>query len=418
MLDTFKELIPQNWKNFYHLGQAFLANVYYGWPSRRLKVIGVTGTDGKTTTTHLIYEVLKEAGFKVSMISTIAAFIGREKVDIGFHITTPRFFPLQWLLKKAVDSSSEYIVLEVTSHGLDQNRLWGVPFFIGVFTNLTHEHLDYHRSMDNYLKAKLKMFQGTQFAILNSDDPNFKKMEREVKGRVVTYGIDHQAQVKAQAIKEKNQSMEFEAEEMKIHLPLFGTYNVYNALAAIAVGEALGIANSKIKVALEAFPGVAGRMEKVDNDCNLNIFIDFAHTPNGVENVLSNLKKVIKGRLIVLFGSAGKRDSAKRPLMGKAAKKYADITVLTAEDPRGEDVTEISWQIAADNGFKENEDLFIVPDRKEAINLAINQVAKAGDTVVFLGKSHEKSQNLDGQKELPWDEFATVKEALNNRNHG
>lgn len=411
-METLKNLVPQNLKNLYHLFQAFTANVAFGFPGRKLKVIGVTGTDGKTTTTHLIYHILKEADIRVSMVSSVAAFVGHNQIDTGFHVTTPDPFPLQKLLRRAVDEGSEYAVVESTSHGLDQNRLWGIPFYIGVFTNLSHEHRDYHKTKQDYLKAKLKLFKETSFAILNQDDPNFHNIERHAKGRIITYGIDHSAEIRAKNIHLGADNFAFEAEEMHLKVPLFGQYNIYNTLAAIGVAEAIGIDNKAIKAALETFPGVVGRMEKVSNNRGISVFVDFAHTPNAIENLLKNLKKTRGGKLIAVFGSAGKRDKTKRPLMGLAAKKYADITVLTAEDPRGEDVVRIAQDIIKDASFTLDKDLFIIPEREQAIYTAINKLAKRGDTVVTLGKAHEKSLNLDGLREQPWDEFKAVKKAL------
>lgn len=343
---------------FWHLPKAVLANVVYGFPAGGLKVVGVTGTDGKTTTVHMIFEILKAAGKKASLISTISS--------PGLHVTSPDPFVVQKLIRKAVAEGSEYMVLEVTSHALDQFRFWGIKFEAGLITNITHEHLDYHKSFRNYYQTKLKLLKMAKIPV------QYKKLK------------------------------------LKLKIP--GDYNIENASAAIAVTTALGIDQERARKVVENFIGLIGRMEEVKNNLGIKIIIDFAHTPNGLEQTLKTLRSHIgSGKLIAVFGSAGKRDKGKRPLMGKIARKLADYVVVTAEDPRGELET-ISKQIT--QGAKLGVNLFVINDRQEAIDFAINKLAKKDDIVGIFGKGHERSMNLDGKHEIPWSDQEAVKKAL------
>lgn len=372
----------QKTKNIYHFIQAFLAACFFQFPSKRLIVIGVTGTDGKTTTVNMIYHILKSAGKKVSMISSVSAQIGTKSFDTGFHVSTPSPIHIQRYLKEAKDAGSEYFVLEATSHGLDQNRLAFVDFAVGVLTNITHEHLDYHKTHQNYRDAKLKLFKNVKFSIINADDNSYDYVKNHVNGKVVAYS-------------------KREGDD----------YNLSNSQAAIEAAVVLGIKRSEAEKALKTFPGVKGRMEEVKTGQPFKVIIDFAHTPNGLENalkVLSSHLTVNGSRLIAVFGSAGERDKAKRSMMGKAANKYADLIILTSEDPRSEDPTDIANEIA--NGIKVKK-YEIVTDRQEAIESAVEK-AKSGDVVAIFGKGHEKSMDIEG-KEYPWDEFEAVKRALN-----
>lgn len=396
----------QQTKNIYHLLQAFLAALFYFFPSRKLTVIGVTGTDGKTTTSHMIYQILKKAGFRVSMVSSMGAQIGLKKIDTGFHITTPSPWRLQKLLKDARDEGSNYFVLEVTSHGLDQNRLAFVKIKIAVVTNITHEHLDYHKTWQNYSLAKAKLFKNVEFSILNADDTSYKLLKSKANGRIIIYSLKKQA--------------DFSPENFKLRLKIAGNYNLANALAAAAVGTILGIRKTLISQALGKFQGVKGRMQEIDMGQDFQVFIDFAHTPYALEQALKYLRSARNNqrvaKIIAVFGAAGERDKTKRPLIGKIAAQYADVTVLTAEDPRGEKVEDICHEIAA--GFikevkKQGEDYYFVYDRAKAIQFAV-KMAQKGDIVATFGKSHEKSMCY-GKHEYPWDEFAAVKKALRER---
>jgi len=390
---------------FKHLPLSLLSLLVYRLPSRKLKVIGVTGTDGKTTTVHLLYHILQEAGRPVAMISTVCAKIKEEEIDTGFHVTSPNPWLLQKLIKAMVKQKIEYLVLEVTSHGLDQFRDWGINYEIGILTNITHEHLDYHQTYENYLKTKVKLLKKSKIAVINRDDTSYQAVSRLLNQskknhfpRIVTYGI-------------KNKS-DFMPENFKFKTNLPGEYNQYNCLAAIAASISLGIPPQTVKAAISSFAGVTGRMEEIREGQDFRVIVDFAHTPNALEQVLRTLREQLeKGRkLIVVFGAAGRRDRAKRPLMGKVAGQLADFVIITAEDPRTEEVTDICQQIAL--GCEEVGGKYeIISEREKAIERAIVDLAKTGDIVVICGKGHERSMCF-GKTEYPWSDQEAVRKAL------
>lgn len=377
-----------------------MANLRYGFPSRKLKVIGVTGTDGKTTTTNMIYQILKAAGKKVSMVSTINAIIGDQVYDTGFHVTSPSPMDVQKFLGQAVNMESKYMVLEATSHALDQHRFWGIHFEVGVITNITHEHLDYHKSFENYFKAKAKLIKNVKTAILNRSEKHFERLSGQTRGKVLSFGL--------------SKSAEFNPIKFPLKLSLPGEFNLLNALAASAVGVTLKIETKIIKQTLALFKSLAGRMQEIENNIGIKIVIDFAHTPNGLESALKALRRKTKGKLISVFGCAGLRDEQKRPLMGEISGKLSDVTIVTAEDPRGL-IDQINKQIAQGlerAGATFGKTYFIELDRQKAIELAINKLADRGDTVGIFGKGHETSMNLNGKKEIPWSDLEAVKIAL------
>ena len=387
-----KKVLPQRHiNNYFHFPKAVLANMLHGSPARRLKVIGVTGTDGKSTTTNMIYQILKAAGKKVSMVSTINAVIAGKSYDTGFHVTSPDPLMIQKFASRALKNGDEYLVLEVTSHGLDQFRFWGVKFNVGVVTNVTHEHLDYHKSFDNYLKTKLSLLKSAEFAIINS---NIKYKENQ---KVFTFGLS---------------SGDFNQKDVKLKLKIPGDYNIENALASLAVAFSLGIKKEVALKALENFERLEGRMEAIPNNKGIKIFVDFAHTPNALEQVLKALRPLTKGRLISVFGCAGARDTGKRPLMGEVSSRLADITVLTDEDPRFENSMDIINQIISGaKGAKKGINLFTETDRTKAIKLAVS-ISRSGDTIGIFGKGHEQSMSYLG-KERSWLDKKAVMQALN-----
>lgn len=377
---------------FYHLPRSILANIIYGFPSRSLKVIGVTGTDGKTTTVNMIYKILSDAGKKVAMISTINACIGGKSFDTGFHVTNPDPFALCGYIRRALDAGAEFLVLEVTSHGLDQFRVWGISFEIGVITNVTHEHLDYHKTFGKYLKTKARLIENVKWAVLNKNDPNIEYLSGRTKGEIKTFKF---------------------SKDLNIKLKIPGDYNVLNALAAATVAQILLVDNKKVKKSLESFEGLPGRMEEVPNTGGMKVVIDFAHTPHALEEALSVLRKTTKGKLISVFGAAAQRDITKRPMMGKISARLADVTILTDEDPRYESSEEILDQIAVgayQEGGEAGKTILKQPDRFKAIKIAL-EMAKKGDTVGIFGKGHEKSMNYLG-KEYPWSDKEAVEKVL------
>ena len=349
----------------------------------------------------MIYKILKDADRTVSVLTSVGAYIGSKSYPTGDHVTTPDSFNLQRMLKKAKDQKTRYFIIEATSHGLDQNRLAFIPFKVAAITNVTNEHLDYHKTWQNYLISKTKLFKRVQFSILNSGDKSFNFLKQKAKGKILTYGFSKDA--------------DFNLQNFPIKLQIIGDFNRANALCAAAVCTALGIEKKIVLNSLAKYQNLSGRMQKVELGQNFNAYIDFAHTPNALEQSLKILAslKIENSKLICVFGSAGERDTSKRPLMGTIAAQLADLSIITAEDPRAESVKDICEQIAKgllSKNKKEGKDFFIVPDREEAINLAV-QIAGKNDTVAFFGKGHEKTMTFK-KSEIAWDESSIVKQAI------
>jgi UDP-N-acetylmuramoyl-L-alanyl-D-glutamate--2,6-diaminopimelate ligase len=383
-------------KTIYHLLVAAFSVVWFGFPARKLTVIGVTGTDGKTTTTTLIYEILKEAGVKASMISSVHAVIAGKSYNTGFHVTTPNAFWVQKYLRQAVDHKDTHMVLEVTSHGLAQHRVFGIPFAVGVITNVTHEHLDWHKTFEHYLLTKLSLLTRARIAVINRDDADLytKAMPFLRRKKVITYGIRHDAKVTPKLFPFKT--------------PLPGLFNRYNCLAAIAATSALGVPAKTIREALAAFVGISGRMETVVTT-PFQVIVDFAHTPNAIDKALRTARSMTRKKLIHVFGSAGLRDASKRPLMGEASSRYANVIVLTEEDYRTESVEKIMDEIQ--QGIEGVKAVYRYPNRGQAIAFAL-QSASAGDVVIITGKGHEQSL-CRGTKEFPWSDQREVLKIVN-----
>jgi UDP-N-acetylmuramoyl-L-alanyl-D-glutamate--2,6-diaminopimelate ligase len=417
LVGRIKRLIPRPARNAYHFMKALIAIGLYGYPAKHLRVIGVTGTDGKTTTCQIIYSIFRSAGIPASLISTTGAIISADEAQpIGLHVTTPGPFLLQRLLRDAKNTGSEYVVLETTSHGLDQYRVLGCNFEIGVVTNVTHEHLDYHRTFEEYLQTKARLLRSVKYSILNLDDASFGSLVERASGKVLTYGVNSEADVTAVGLEIRPSGMTFHIPTIgeTINTQLIGTYNVQNVLAAASVGVALEIDHHFIADGLSKAVAPRGRLERIDADQDFSVFVDFAHTPNSLANVLTVLKQVARGKLIVVFGCAGERDKQKRKPMGEIATQLGDYVVITAEDPRTENLDDIISEIALgceSAGGVRDRTFFCIEDRQNAINYAIQKLAKAGDVVVVTGKAHEKSMCF-GTVEYPWDEFDAVQKAL------
>ncbi len=396
-------------KNIYHLLRAYGANLLFGFPGRKLKIIGVTGTDGKTTTTHLIYHILLTAGKRVSMISTIYAKVGSREYDTGFHVTTPDAFMIPRFLRRAVAEGDEYFVLETTSHRLDQNQVAGIRFHAGVVTNITHEHLDYHHTYENYVQSKMRLLSATDRKIVNRDDGSYPYVQKFMPQgtRFITYGL-------------KNKS-DYHTDFRKT-LKDLADFNAYNYLAAFAVCDQLGISEDTIIKAFRTFKLPPGRIDIV-YDRSYKAIVDFAHTPNAIRRILETVRKTYlkKGRIIHVFGSAGLRDATKRFSMGQESAKGADLSIVTEEDHRTEDPRKICGEIAKGletGGFSHADVLSatdrrkyqITVDRAQAIRHAIS-IARAGDIVLITGKGHEKSL-CRGKTEYPWDDRKAVLESI------
>ena len=419
----------QSLKNLYHRIQAYCAVLYFRHPSMAYHVVGVTGTDGKTTTATLIYEMLrKKEGCNPALISTISAKIGSKEYDTGFHVTTPDPWELQKFLDLARKEKVTHLVLEVTSHALDQHRIEGIVFETTVLTNVSHEHLDYHKTYEAYLHTKEKLLKRASVAVVNIDDRSYQFLGSSIRSKknVVTYGIYAASDFRATDISESGDQTQFALQRINTPVVRFqttlpGLYNVYNILAAVAVAKKYGVSDEAIGEILNTFQGLTGRMERISDGQDFTVIVDFAHTPNALQKALEAVRTKTKGRVIVVFGCAGLRDHTKRPMMGKIACQLADVAVLTAEDPRTEKLEDILHQIATgckEAGANENKEYILVPDRREAIFFAVNSLAKTQDTVLITGKGHEQSMCF-GHTETPWSDQSVAKEALSlwKKNH-
>lgn len=415
------------------LALAYLSAAFFDFPARSLTVIGVTGTDGKTTTSSLIYSILRSAGLKAGMISTVNAVIGDEVIDTGFHVTTPEAPDVQRYLAMMREKGLTHVVLEATSHGLAQDRVTACEFDIGVVTNITHEHLDYHGTYEAYRAAKARLFQHLQstvvkpqgnprLAVLNRDDQSFDYLNDLIVGRKVTYSVGNRADFVAIDPEYTPAGLTFrvrwrEKDEITIRSRLVGEYNISNILAALAATiGGLDIPAEQAARGVEEMPPVAGRMEQIDLGQDFIAIVDFAHTPNALKRALETARRMTQGKVIAVFGSAGLRDRLKRRMMAEVSAEMADITILTAEDPRTESLDEILEEMASaarGRGAVEGQSMFRVADRGAAIRLGV-QLAKAGDLVMALGKGHEQSMCF-GEVEYPWDDRVAMRAALAER---
>ncbi len=408
-----------------HLAEAVLLNSVNGFPARNFKIIGVTGTNGKTSTCFMIHRMLHEAGYKAGLMTTVAYGAGdniKPQIHHMTNVTVPELMKrLKWMKSQGV----EWLVLETTSHGLAQNRMWGVPYSVAVMTNVTHEHLGYHGTFERYRDAKRKLFKltnanknGLRTGIINADDPSAELFATDIKNPIL-YGVK-KGDFRATNIKSASDRIEYDVKlvddsyHITCHLP--GSFNVDNSLAALCVGRTLGLSKQQIEKGIASLRGVEGRMTKIDEGQDYTVIVDYAHTPDSFEKLFKDMQTVVKGKLIVLFGSLGGGDKSKRLLQGKLAGKYADEVIVCEEDDRQENGQAIMAEIAkgAESESKiRDKNLFLVHERPVAIQFAINR-AKPNDTVLLLGKGHEKTiEHADG--EHPWDEIATARQALLNR---
>lgn len=407
----------------------YLAAAFYGFPGRKLTVIGVTGTDGKTTTTNLIHAILQADGYNAGMISTINAVVGDQVMDTGFHVTTPDATDIQRYLAQMVLSGLSHVVLEVTSHGLAQYRADACEFDVAVITNITHEHLDYHGTYKSYRSAKARLFTGLnstsqklkgnpRLAILNRDDSSFEYLSQVATGSILTYGFHPGADIRPSGIQYGKDGMIFDVIGKGRNIPcsckLLGAFNISNCLAAIsATVFGLGLNQDAAQNGIASLDIIPGRMEKIDLGQDFTALVDFAHTPNALKVALETARQISHGRVIVVFGSAGLRDRQKRRMMAETAIELADLTVLTAEDPRTELLEDILAEMVAgaiQKGGIEGETFWRIPDRGDAIRFAISQ-ACPGDIVITCGKGHEQSMCF-GETEYPWDDRTALRAAL------
>ena len=402
---------------------------FYDYPSHQLVVIGVTGTDGKTTTTNLVFHILRTAGIPAGMITTVSAVIGDEVLDTGFHVTTPEAPDIQGYLRQMVNAGLTHAVLETTSHGLVQKRVAEVTFDLAAVTNVTHEHLDYHRTYQDYLAAKGMLFEALsienrmksgphKLAVLNQDDESYDFLSSRTAAAQLCYGLSEKADVWADDIHQTPSGLDFSVhglgDDFHVYIPLIGMYNIYNCLAAIGLTMGgLGVSVSAVQNAFKTAPLVPGRMERIDFGQDFLAIVDFAHTPNAIKQALTAARELTDGKVIAVFGSAGLRDVEKRKMMPEIAAGFADEMILTAEDPRTESLKGILSDMAAgaaQGGAMEGRDFWLEPDRGTAVRRAVNQ-AKKGDLVILCGKGHEQSMCF-GHTEYYWDDRTALKAAL------
>ncbi|MBQ6461337.1 UDP-N-acetylmuramoyl-L-alanyl-D-glutamate--2,6-diaminopimelate ligase [Candidatus Saccharibacteria bacterium] len=373
----------------YHYAQSVFAGIKYKFPGKKLRVIGVTGTNGKTTTCFMIWNMLNLAGYKTGIMTTVAWGVRKLVPELG-HMTTVDAFTLNQRIAKIAKTGAEFLVLEVTSHALAEFRTLGIPIEIAVFTNLTHEHLDYHKTLTNYRNAKGKLFKKAEFSILNADDPatkHYTKIARDF----TTYGIksgDHQAK----NIQLTVSGVKYSCDGLNIETNIPGEFNVYNSLAAAMVGKKLGLGDSQIEAGIKSLDSVEGRMNVIDEGQPFTVIVDYAHAPDALEKVFESVKGH-KGRIISVHGGAGRRDPSTRPIRGTILAKYSDLVIITEDDSRDEDPEAIAAGFiegAEKAGKILGKDLIKELDRKKAIKLALKS-AKPGDLVLILGKGHEKT---------------------------
>ena len=396
----------------YHYSQSVVAGVKNGWPGKKLHVIGVTGTNGKTTTCFMLWHMLNAAGKKTGLMTTVAWGVEELEPELG-HMTTVDALTLNKRVRAIKDQGAEYLVLEVTSHALAEFRTLGIPFELGIFTNLTHEHLDYHKTIAKYRAAKGKLFKKAKFSILNADDASTKEYQKLAK-KFTTYGVEN-GENKATNIKLGVAGVEYTLGDLKIKTKIPGEFNVYNSMAAALAGKQLGLTNEQIEKGISTLASVEGRMNIIDEGQPFTIIVDYAHAPDALEKVFESVRGH-KGKIISVHGGAGRRDPSTRPIRGAILAKYSDTVIITEDDSRDEDPEKIAEGFikgAEKEGKVLGKDLLKELDREKAIKLAL-EMAKPGDLVLVLGKGHEKTiLRADGPHDF--EDIKVVKKLLKSR---
>lgn len=419
-----KKVIPtklfQAVEPYGHLAEAVFYNVINGFPASGLKVIGVTGTNGKTTTSFMIHRMLTEAGYKTGLMTTVAYGVNNDIRPQGYHMTTVPVPVLMKRLKWMRSKGVEWVVLETTSHALAQYRVWGIPYSVAVFTNLSHEHLDYHKTFERYRAAKVRLFKltaanpnGLETGIVNADDPSWHYFADAVPN-AVTYGLEN-GELRATNIRATPAGSDFTVTykntDMKVHTSLPGTFNVSNTLAAVATGAVIGLSDQQIIDGIAALRSVDGRMEAIDEGQDFSVIVDFAVTPDALEKALTALKQTTKGRVIAVFGATGDRDKTKRPEMGRVAARCADMIYLTDDETYTEDPELIRQAVYEGiKDAKSEKKTTTISDRRKAIATAL-KAARKGDVVFIAGMGHLTTRNMGG-KEIDWDERQIVRKLL------
>ncbi len=393
----------------YHFVGAAAAGIKYKFPAKKMRVIGVTGTNGKTTTCFMIWKMLNEAGHKAGLLTTVAWGVDKLHKQIE-HMTTVDSKTLNSRIEKVRETGAEFLVLEVTSHAMAQFRTLGIPVEIAVMTNVTHDHLDYHKTFERYRDAKRKLFKKAKYGVINADDKSAKYFKQDVKD-FVTYGVEG-GEKRAKKISLSASGVEYVCDEMKIKTQIPGNFNVYNSLAAMCVGEKLGLSKEEIEKGIFALTEVEGRMNRVNEGQNFEVIVDYAHTPDALEKVFDSVKGH-KGTIISVHGGAGRRDESTRPIRGEILGKNSDIVIVTEDDSRDEDpekIAEAFVEGAKKAGKKMGKDLFVEIDRGKAIEMAI-KMAKKGDLVLLLGKGHEKTI-LRKEGPVPFEDLKVARKVL------
>jgi UDP-N-acetylmuramyl-tripeptide synthetase len=399
--------------------EAYTAAAINGFPGHKLRVIGITGTNGKTSTAAMTARIFEAAGYQVGLSTTAIYQIGDKHFANDRNATVTDPWSLQRLLKQMRQAKVEIVVLEVTSHALAQNRVAGVRFEAAALTNITQDHLDYHRTMDRYTAAKAKLFQrtGLKVSVLNADDPVYKQFSHFPAVHHISYSLEEPATLRAKDIviagDGTNFVLDYQGKETPVKLQLPGRFNVANALAAAGLALGLGVSLERVVVGLELLTSVPGRMEAIDAGQDFTVIVDYAHTPDALNNLYTTLRSLTKGRLIVILGAAGDRDRVKRPIMGKLAAQLTDYVILTDEEAYSEDsmsiIEAIEPGVKAGGGVK-SKSYEIIPDRREAIARAF-KLAKSNDTVALTGMGHQQYRVAAGVKS-PWDEREVARELL------
>lgn len=418
----FKKIVSKEFIFWTHKARAITAAILYSFPSKKMIVIGVTGTAGKTTTCNLTADILAKSGKKVAMATTVNFRIGDKIWPNNTKMTTMSPMALQSFIAKAASQKCEYLVLETSSHAIDQYRNWGIAYNTVVFTNLSHEHLDYHKTMQEYKEVKGRLFANSPETIIANVDDKVADYFLDFKSKnKITFGLG-KADVSAKKILSDARSSLFTLVapdgQIAIDLPLTGKFNIYNAIAAASIALSHNVGFNDIKTALESAQGVPGRMERVDEGQNFEVIVDFAHTPDELQNVYETLRSVCRGKMIAVLGSMGERDRTKRPVMGALAGRFADYVIVTNEDPVHEDPMQIINEVAKgvprgasqDHPIKENENFFKILDRREAIAKALS-LAKSRDIAIITGKGGEHVMAV-GDKKIPWDDIVVVRGEL------
>ena len=390
-----------------------LASVWYGEPSRQMAVVGVTGTNGKTTIATLLYDLFRNLGYKAGLLSTVCNYIDDEAVPTEH--TTPDPLTINRLMAKMVDAGCEYVFMEVSSHAVDQKRISGIDFNGGIFTNLTRDHLDYHKTVDNYLKAKKQFFDNlpaSAFALTNADDKSGSVMLQNTSARKLAYSLRTMADFKGKIIESHFEGTEININGRDVYTHFVGRFNAYNLLAVYGAAVALGEDAEELLIALSTLYPVSGRFETIRSQQGITAIVDYAHTPDALENVLNGINEVLEGsgRVITVVGAGGGRDKGKRPLMAKEAARQSSQLILTSDNPRFEEPDDIIDDMYAGLNASDKEHTLCITDRKQAIKTAV-MLAKKGDVILVAGKGHENYQDVKGIK-FHFDDREIIKETF------